>query len=243
MLRVDPVRVELVGNGIFLGRSFHRDVFGLGAFCPLGAHHIGDLLAVAMAADDQALDGVGVDLTCRGHRGGIKQAQDLFERFRIAIMRRRRSQQERFRGGCEGAGELIVLRADVGGIVDLIHDHGIPADLLQLRAVLRALQRVHGDDNPREIRERIAASRQFLADLLNAVRIQAHQRDGETRPEFLLKLLHDVLRGDHQDALTAAAADELCEDHADFQSFTQADGVGNEHAGAEVIVGKSFLHR
>ena len=157
-------------------------------------------------------------------------------------MRGCRRQQQRLSGGGEGAGELVVLGTHVGGVVDLVDHHRIPTHLLQLRPVLRALQRVHGHDHTREVRKRVAASREHLAHALDACGVQAHQRDGKAGPQFLLELLHDVLRRNHQDALATAATNQLGEDHADLESLAQADGIGDEDTGAEVVVGKRLAY-
>ena len=197
---------------------------------------------MAVAADEQAGHGVLIDLPVGQHRGGVQQTQDLLEALRIAVVRGSRRQQERLGGGRESAGQFVVLGAHVGGVVDLIDHHRVPAHLLQLRAVLRALQRVHGHDHAGKVRERVAAGRQHLAHALDACGVQAHQRDGEAGPQFLLELLHDVLRRDHEDALTASAADQLGEDHADLECLAQADGIGDEDAGAEIVVGKRLAY-
>lgn len=62
------------------------------------------------------------------------------------------------------------------------------------------------------------------------------QRDGKARPQLLLELLHDVLRRNDEDALSPAAADELCQDHADFQRLAQTHGICKQHARADALI-------
>ena len=59
-------------------------------------------------------------------------------------------------------------------------------------------------------------------------RVEAHERDGEARPELVLELLEDRPGGDDEDPLAAPAADELGEDHADLERLAEADAVGDE---------------
>jgi len=49
--------------------------------------------------------------------------------------------------------------------------------------------------------------------------------------------------GDHQDALAAASADELGEDHADLQRLAQSYRVGDEQAGAQRFIRQCFADR
>lgn len=195
-----------------------------------------------MAADDELLRSLHVDGAVREDGKRVEQAQDFLEGFLPPVVRGGRGQDEGLRRRRQRAGQLIILGAGVRGIVDLIDDHGIPADLLQLRAILRRLERVHGDDDAWEVGKGVLRCRQFLADLLDALAVQAHQRDGETRPQFLLELLHDVLGRDDEDALSPAAADELRQDHADLQRLAQTDGIREQNARADALIGERRLH-
>ena len=127
--------------------------------------------------------------------------------------------------------------------MNLVDDDGIPVDFFQVGTVLRGLERVEGDNDAWEVRKRVAGSRQLLTDLLDAHRVQAHERDGKPRPHLLLHLFHDVLRRDDKNALAAPAPDELGEDHTHLERLTQTDRVGDEHARAQVVIAECLSHR
>ena len=108
-------------------------------------------------------------------------------------------------------------------------------DVLEVVAVLAGvLQRVDRDDDPLVVGERVAAGRDLPLDPLDADRVQPDQRDREPGPQLVLELLQDLLRGDHQDAVAAAAADQLGEDQPDLQGLAQADHVGEQDPRAQV---------
>ena len=65
-------------------------------------------------------------------------------------------------------------------------------------------------------------------------RVQPDERQREPGPQLVLHLLQHVPRGDDEDPLAAAAADQLGEDHADLQGLAEADGVGEQDAGPQV---------
>ena len=94
------------------------------------------------------------------------------------------------------------------------------------------LERVDGDDDPLVVGERVAARRDLPLDALDADRVQPDQRDREPGPQLVLELLQHLLRGDDQDALAPAAADQLGQDEADLQGLAEADDVGDEDARA-----------
>ena len=73
-------------------------------------------------------------------------------------------------------------------------------------------------------------------------RVEAHERQREPGPQLELHLLEDVTRGDHEDPLAAAAADELGEDHPDLERLAEPDGVGEQDAGAEVLGVEGLAH-
>ena len=62
---------------------------------------------------------------------------------------------------------------------------------------------------------------------------EPHQRNGEARPQLLLKLRQHRADGDHQDALAAAALDQLAEQHAGLDGLAQAHAVGDQDARAQ----------
>ena len=118
----------------------------------------------------------------------------------------------------------------------LVDDDRVPAHGVEVLAVpALVLERVDRDDDPLVVGERVAAGRDLPLDPLDAERVQPDQRDREPGPQLQLELLEDLLRGDDQDAVAAAAADQLGEDEADLQGLAEADHVGEEDARAEVL--------
>ncbi len=51
--------------------------------------------------------------------------------------------------------------------------------------------------------------------------------------QFVLELFEDVARGDDEDLVALAAADQLRQDHPDLERLAETDGVGDQQAGAE----------
>ena len=51
-----------------------------------------------------------------------------------------------------------------------------------------------------------------------------------------------MLWSDHENAVASTTADQLREDHADLKGLAQTNGVGDEDAGAKVIVRKRLAH-
>ena len=115
----------------------------------------------------------------------------------------------------------------------LVDDDGVPVVAAQIVDETLLFQRVDGDDDAAEVGERVAVGGQLLLDAGNALGVEAHERDGEAAPHLVLHLLQHVSRGDHQDPLPAATADELGQDHADLERLAEADGVGQQDAGAQ----------
>ena len=107
-----------------------------------------------------------------------------------------------------------------------------------LRRNLEVLERVDRDDDPLVVGERVAGGRDLLADPLDALGVEPDQGDRETGPQLVLELLEDVPRGDHQDALAAAAPDQLGEDHADLERLAEADRVGDQQPRPERLEGR-----
>ena len=82
--------------------------------------------------------------------------------------------------------------------------------------------------DPLEVGERVAAGGDLLLDPLDADGVEPHERDREAGPQLLLELLQHLLRGDDQDPLAPAAADQLGQDQPDLQRLAQADHVGEQ---------------
>ena len=118
----------------------------------------------------------------------------------------------------------------------LVDDDRVPVHVVEVLAVAAlVLERVDGDDDPLVVGERVAAGRDLPLDPLDAERVQPDERDREPGPQLQLELLEDLLRGDDEDAVAAAAADQLGEDEADLQGLAEADDVGEEDARPEVL--------
>ncbi len=98
-----------------------------------------------------------------------------------------------------------------------------------MRLVLCPLQRVDRDDAPLERGERVTPGRNFAPDPLNAQRVEPHQRDREPRPQFVLELLQNRLRRDHQDALTPPTPDEFSQQKTNFESLTQTHNISDQN--------------
>ncbi|MCY1375222.1 hypothetical protein D9M69_626220 [compost metagenome] len=77
--------------------------------------------------------------------------------------------------------------------------------------------------------------RNVAADALDTGRVQASERDGKTVPELLLELAHHALGGDHQNAPSLAATHQLGGEDAGFKRFTQAHGIGDQQARAQLL--------
>jgi hypothetical protein len=78
------------------------------------------------------------------------------------------------------------------------------------------------------------------ADLLDAGGVEADEREGEAAPQFVLHLLQDVAGCDDEDSLTAAALDQLAEDHADLEGLAEADGVRDQDPRPDVLGVQGF---
>ena len=154
-----------------------------------------------------------------------------------------RGQDQGIRVGRQDVGQLIVLGGLVGHVVGLIDHHGIPVMLAQIvdKAVL--LEGVDRDNDLLEERERVAGGRKLLLDLLHALRIQAHEGDGEARPQLVLHLLQHVARRHDQNPPAAAPANQFGEDHADLQRLAQTHGIRDEQPGAQPTRFQGLLHR
>lgn len=116
-------------------------------------------------------------------------------------------------------------------VVGLVDDDDVPVGILQIGAVFGILlKRIHGDDAFVKIMERIVVGGDLLPYTVQAHRIQAGQRDGKTGPQFFLELGHHAFDRDHKDASAPAATDELGQQYAALQRFTQAHGIRDEQA-------------
>ncbi len=203
----------------------------------LGRHVVVVLVAAHVEVGDRRLvDVLGVD-----DGGGVEQADQLGEAIGVAVVGGGAREQQGLGAGGQHPGQLVVERAPVDQVVALVDHHRIPADLLQVVAVAAGvLEGVDRDDRPLVERERVAVGRDLPADPLDAFGVEADERDGEPGPQLVLELLQDVAGGDDQDALAPAPADQLRQDQADLEGLAQADGVGDQEAGAEP--GEGLVH-
>jgi hypothetical protein len=122
--------------------------------------------------------------------------------------------------------------------VALIDDDDVPPGVFQIIAVLEiVLERIDRDDRAVVVVERVVIAGDAVAHSLQPDRIQPHQRDGKTAPEFLLELGQHALLRNHQDALPAPALDQLGGENAGFERFSQTDGIGNQDPLARLLEG------
>ena len=233
-LGVEPDVVQLAGDGVLGVRGWDEQVLGLLALGPLGADLFRDLGAVAVPADDEPLHLVGDDRAVGTHGRRFQEADQLGERLGPAIVWSGGGENQGVRVGGEDAGQAVVLGGRIGQVVGLVDDDRIPPMVTQRVQIAVALESVDRDDHAFEERERIAGGRELLADTLNAHRIEPDERDREPAPHLVLHLLEHVAGGDDEDAVTTSAADELRQDHADFERLAQAHGVGEEDARPKV---------
>jgi len=120
-------------------------------------------------------------------------------------------------------------------VLALVDHDRVPVALLEEPAILLVLlERVDRDDHAVEVEKRVVVGRDLALHALQAHRVEAHQRDGEARPELLLKLLEHALQRHHQDAAPAPAPDQLREEDSDFDGLAEAHGVGDEEARARL---------
>ena len=99
------------------------------------------------------------------------------------------------------------------------------------------LEGVDGDDDAVVIVERVGVGGDAGADAVDAGGIEAHQRDGEARPHFLLELGHHALHRDDQNAFSAAALNEFAQQDADFDCFAETGRIRHENALARLVEG------
>ena len=187
-----------------------------------------------VATNDQRLDLASISSPSGGTTRRVEQPDQLGEGLLLAVVRGGAGQDQSL-GAAPAAGEPVVLGRGVGDVVGLVDDDRVPVLLLQVRAVAVVLQRVDGDDHPLEEGERVAVGRELLPDPLDPGGVEPDEREREAGPQLVLHLLEDVLRGDDQDAFTAAAPDQLGQDHADLEGLAEADGVGEQDPRAEVL--------
>ena len=122
------------------------------------------------------------------------------------------------------------------------HDH-VPAAVFEMDAVVGAgLQGVDGDDGAVVIVERVGVGGNAGADAVDADGIEAHQRDGEARPHFLLELGHHALHRDDQNALAAATLNEFAQQDADFDCLAKTGRIRHENTLPRLVEGlKSWV--
>jgi hypothetical protein len=130
---------------------------------------------------------------------------------------------------------LVAARRDV---VALIDDDDVPPGVFQIIPVLKiVLERIDRDDGAVVVVERVVIAGDAVAHPLQADRIQPHQRDRKTAPEFLLELGQHALERNHQDALPAPALDQLGGENARLERLSQTDGIGNQDPLARLLEG------
>ena len=93
-----------------------------------------------------------------------------------------------------------------------------------------AFQGIDGHDGFIIVEERIVIGRQLCADVMNLFGIQAHKRNCEAVPHFLLELRHHAFDRDDKDTLSLAAGNQLAHQDTSLQRFAQADRVRNKKA-------------
>ncbi len=166
-------------------------------------------------------------------RGRVEQSDQLAEGLLVTVVRGGAGQQQRVGTGGQQPRQPVAQARRTDQVVRLVDHDRVPADVLQVMAVhADVLQRVHRDDDPLEIGERVAPGRDLPLDPLDTHRVQPDQREGETRPQLVLELLEHVLRRHHEDALPPAATDQLGQDQPDLQGLAQAHHVRDQYAGA-----------
>ena len=206
----------------------------------LGDDAVGERLADLLlhvfleAPDEQALDLVpGVVVRVRDGRG-IEHVHEAREAAGLAVMRGRGQQDQGVGSLGEDLGDAGALGpapAADGDVVGLVDDDDVPPGGLDVGAEgVVLLERVDGDDGAVEVMEGVVVGRDVLADPLQALGVQPHERDGEAAPHLLLELGEHALDGGDEDALAPAPADELGHEGAGAHGLAEADGVRDEDA-------------
>jgi hypothetical protein len=131
---------------------------------------------------------------------------------------------------------LRPIAAPLGDVVGLVDDDDVPLGALDVRAELVVLlERVDRDDRLVVVVEGVVVGGDLLADAREAHRVEADEGDREARPQLLLELREHALHRGDEDAPPAPAADELGEEDARFERLAEADGVGDQDAGARLL--------
>ena len=116
--------------------------------------------------------------------------------------------------------------------------------MLEPGAVARVvLERVDRDDAPVVVGEGVAVGGDLPLDAAQSLGVEAHEGEGEARPEFALELREHALDGDDENAPRAPALGELGEQDAELDGFTEARSVGEEDARAEAFEGLPGRHQ
>ena len=211
------VRVSSAKTASSAGDAGQRIGLGRAALPPFPADLVGDLLADLRAADVEVGDVLGRVIPVVGDRGRVEHADQLGEGPRVAVVRGGAGQQQRVGPLGQAPGEPVAEVPLADQVVRLVDDDRVPVHGVEVLAVpALVLERVDGDDDPLVVGERVAASRDLPLDPVDADRVQADERDREPGPQLELELLEDLLRGDDEDPVAAAAADQLGQDEADL---------------------------
>lgn len=236
MLRVDMLEFQickLLVDRVFLGvrGDADRSDRALGKF-------LLDFVAnvVFEASHDEALPHEVlrfVVLPIGKHRR-VEHVDQAREALGSAVVGRGRKHDEGVRALREKARQLraLAFRTALGDVVRLVDQDDVPVRFFQERAVLGALlQRIDRDDRAVDVEERVVPARNARHEALQAVAVKARQRNRETVPEFLLKLLEHRLDSKNENSLPATARDQFGDENPRFERFADTDRVGNQDAG------------
>ena len=164
----------------------------------------------------------------------LQHVHQVGEALGPAIVGRGRGEDQAVAGARQQAGQPVALAAGVGHVVALVDDDHVPVALFEVVTILGVvLQCVDGDDRAVVVGERILVGGDPGAHPLQADRIEAHQGNRKAHPDLLLKLGQHGADGHHQNALPAAALDQLAEQDAHFDGLAEPDAVGDQDARAQ----------
>ena len=178
-----------------------------------------------------------------GIADGIEERDQATEGLALAVVRRGGGEQHGVATAGQQPGQPVgqVALGDrgAGNVVGLVDDHRVPAGVLEEVAVAAdVLEGVDGDDDAVVDLEGVLVGRDAQAQLGDARGVQPHERDVEAVPQLRLELGEHGLAGEHQDAVAAAAPDQLGEDHPHLDGLAEADRVGEQQPRAELVEGE-----
>ena len=187
------------------------------------------------AADDQPFVAVVVALIVGrvGDGGRVEHVDQAGETFRLAVVRGGGEHHQGIGAGGQQFGQPGTLgaAAALGDVVGFVDDDDVPIGLFQIVAVFDVLlEGVDGNNGAVKMVERVMVGRDTVAHPLQALRVQTGQTNAETVPELLLELGEHGFDRQHQNALALATGDQLANQNAGFEGFTQTHGIGNQNA-------------